>query len=148
MQSDTLDDSIYFAAFDKTVRLSSEHEEAEYDKRCIAAFFAWDETVLTKLRDASFAYYKGYQELTEFDAGIDSPEKIWEHCDPLSVTCTSSNEDSNSTFISIELNCDWEIEHGMQWIVKNNDEPLYVGPYYGVSVDSVRGSDEGGWNYV
>ena len=28
------------------------------------------------------------------------------------------------------LNCDWEPEHGMEWIIKG-DKALYIGPFNG-----------------
>jgi hypothetical protein len=34
--------------------------------------------------------------------------------------------------IHLELNCDWEEEHGMEWIVRDG-QVVYVGPYNGMN---------------
>jgi hypothetical protein len=34
-------------------------------------------------------------------------------------------------YVSIECNCDWEPEHGLQIVLKNGSEVTKVGPYDG-----------------
>ncbi len=141
--------SIYFAKFNLTVSLSldKERNNEDYDHRCIEAFFNWGETLFIKLQDTTFEYYKDYEEMCGGfdDLAIDSPSEIWQYCKPTNIHFTSSSQDSSSTFIDVELDCDWEIEHGMQWLVKNTDELMYVGPYFGnASTDEINGMS----NYV
>lgn len=130
-----LDGSIYFAKFDQTVRLALESALDDYDKRCIETFFSWGETLLSQLQTATFDYYEdrefacgGFEDLK-----ITSPDQIWQHCKPTYIHFVASEKYPSSTFIDVELVCDWEPEHGMQWLIKNIDELMYVGPYYGLA---------------
>ncbi|GAB1541082.1 hypothetical protein NUACC21_37520 [Scytonema sp. NUACC21] len=125
--------SIYFAFFDCTVPVFVSKKIDDYDKRCIEAFFDWGETIFIKLQSASFEYYKDYSDACDGldDLIIGSPPEIWQYCKPINIHFESSDEDPNSTFVDVELDCDWEPEHGMQWLVKNTNFLMYVGPYYG-----------------
>ena len=41
-------------------------------------------------------------------------------------------ENENDTLISIEFNCEFEEEHGLQWLLLNS-RLTYVGPFQGIS---------------
>lgn len=150
-EGDGLEGRIYFAKFDKTSRLALETALDDYGKRCIEAFFSWGEMVLSRLQDATFDYYKdredtcgGFDDLT-----IATPDQIWQHCEPTNIHFVASDQDAFSTFVNVELECDWEPEHGMQWLVKNADELMYVGPYYGhASTDEKVGIEFGNYAVV
>ncbi len=54
--------------------------------------------------------------------------------------------DENTPVVDLELNYDWEKEHGMQWIVRD-DQVLYVGAYEGEDPwGDYTMKDE--WNYA
>ncbi|WP_445633367.1 DUF6985 domain-containing protein [Nostoc sp. DSM 114161] len=125
-----LEASIYFAKFDLNVRLVADKQLDTYEKRCIETFFAWGETLFTKLEQASFEYYQGHLDNIGEEVEFSSTQ-IWNHCQPMNIHFISSQKDLFSTFIDVELECDWEIEHGMQWLIKNTDELVFVGPYNG-----------------
>jgi hypothetical protein len=137
--------SIYFAKFDKTVNLNFDKEISNYDKQCIETFFNWGETLFTQLANASYEYYKDHEDACGGfdDLTINSPNEIWQHCEPINIHFVTCNKNPNSTFIDVELNCDWEPEHGMQWLLKNDNQIMYVGPYYGhARTDEKLGIDD------
>ncbi|MDZ8108608.1 MAG: hypothetical protein RM338_23695 [Nostoc sp. DedQUE12a] len=138
--------SIYFAKFDRNVRLAADKELDAYEKRCIQTFFAWGETLFTKLQQASFRYYQAHLDSIGEQIEIASAE-IWNHCQPMNIHFLSSQQDLLSTFIDVELECDWEIEHGMQWLVKNTDELVFVGPYNGHAEPDCK-LDLSWWNFA
>lgn len=125
---------IYFARFDKVVELESDDTQSNYGRRCIENFFNWQETLFIALQNATFAFYRHYKEEAFDDSCVDleilAPQEIWHYCEPTYMHIDSSANDPDSTFIDIQLNCAWESHH-MQWLVKNTDEVMYVGPYYG-----------------
>ncbi len=134
-----IESEIYFAEFNKTIRLYlfSQTEVTDYEKKCIENFFKWNAYLFEKLKKASFDYYQDFAENVDEDdmPEIESPEKVFDFCSPTTISFDTYEKSPEDTFITVELNCDWEVEHGMQWTVKNNDEIIYVGAYYGVSVD-------------
>lgn len=55
-------------------------------------------------------------------------------------------EADSEPVLHMEMNCDWEEEHGMEWIVRG-DEILYVGQFTGEN--PMRDfSTKGGWSYA
>ena len=134
-----LEGEIYFAEFDKTIQLYlfSQTEATDYNKKCIRTFFKWSDDLFEKLKKASFDYYQDFVEWVDADdiPKVESSDKVFFYCYPTTMIFDYSEKYPNDTFITVELNCDWEIEHGMQWTVKNNNEIIFVGPFEGVSID-------------
>ena len=144
-----LEGQIYFAEFDKTIRLYlfSQTEATEYDKKCIETFFSWDDALFEKLKKAGFDYYQEFVESVDADEmpKIKSFETVFNYCTPTTMIFEIYDKSPADTFVTVELNCEWEVEHGMQWTVKNDNELIFVGAYDGVSVDY---ADEASGNYA
>ena len=135
--------SIYFAKFDKTVSLHFYPDLREQSERYIETFLNWGEDLFKKLQNSSYKYCQDFQDaIGEVNVEINSSAEIWNHCDPVRIYFESYIQDPSSTFIDIELNCDWEEEHGMQWLIKNADKPIFVGAYDGISIDFALELDE------
>ncbi len=130
---------IYFAKFDKTIKLGfiERPEVNNYYKKCIETFFKWDDALFEKLAQASFDYYQDFLEAVgpEDMPVIKSPSEVLNYCQPVNLNLDADDKNRSNTFITVELDCDWEIEHGMQWTVKNDNELVFVGAYDGVSID-------------
>ncbi|MBC7797221.1 MAG: hypothetical protein H7Z37_10145, partial [Pyrinomonadaceae bacterium] len=96
----------------------------------------WNDGLFDKLRKASFDYYRDFVEEVGMDEMpvINSSAEVFDFCAPSNLIINVYDKNPDDTFVTIELNCEWEIEHGMQWTVKNDDELIFVGPYDGVSI--------------
>ena len=70
---------------------------------------------------------------------------VLDNIDPSTLIIPVSDR-SHKPVVHMELNCKWEPEHGMEWIVRNN-AVLYVGPFNG---EDPYGdfSEQHPWNYA
>jgi len=63
---------------------------------------------------------------------IDRPADVWRHVDLGSVLVVARDHGSGrDVFVSLESNCAWEVEHGLQLVFKNGREVSKVGPFDG-----------------
>lgn len=104
--------------------------------RAIANFLAADEAVLKAVSSAVFAYYQDMMAYAtpgdEAYVEIASPDDVWAHVqfgyEPLASRRNSSDRD---VYISLECNCDWEPEHGLQIVFRDGNRVCKVGPFNG-----------------
>lgn len=126
-----------FPLFDCEIEVHFDEDiTAEYAEKCAAYLSTLNEDVIEKLCEFSIGYCEDCREhFDECDISISDGIKsreILQYIRPNSLLiCTPQSE--NIAF-HLELNCDWEEEHGMEWTI-NNGEVLYVGAY----------SDESPW---
>lgn len=121
---------IYFKLFDRYIALSSEDNDIAYAEQCATYLNALPETVIITLCEASIRYCSAFLEAVgEPSNHFDSPKQILPLISP-SVLIIPNSNGTNMPVIHMELNCDWEEEHGMEWIVRA-DEVLYVGAFNG-----------------
>jgi len=60
------------------------------------------------------------------------PDDVWQHVNLGSVLVVSRDHGpGRDVFVSLECNCAWEIEHGLQLVFRNGCEVSKVGPYDG-----------------
>ena len=63
---------------------------------------------------------------------IQRPEDVWQHVDLGSAFVVSRDfGPGRDVFVSLECNCAWEAEHGLQLVFKNGREISKVGPFDG-----------------
>ena len=104
--------------------------------RAIANFLAADEAVLKAASSAVFAYYKDMLAYTspgdEAYVPIASPDDVWSHVqfgyEPI---VSRYHHGDKRVYISLECNCDWEPEHGLQIVFRDGNRVCKVGPYDG-----------------
>ncbi len=123
-----LEGKAYSKLFGGYIKFFAEHENIEYSKRCIEYFNSFDDKLIDELCKASIRYcneFLGYvgEPAIEFISIRDvlkiiSPNFI-KIPEPLN---------GNEPVLHMDLNCEWEPEHGMEWIIRGNDV-LYVGQY-------------------
>lgn len=56
-------------------------------------------------------------------------------------------QDTSIIAYSVDGSCDWEVEHGLQIVVRD-DEILYVGNYEGVSIWDEKDNYIDEWNFA
>lgn len=132
----------------KTDVCADDDVEIGYMNKCIENLNSLSDEVIDKLCEYSIRYCEDYREYFE-DEEIDIPEgikgrEILKYIYPV-VVGIENPEVKNSIGYSIELNCDWEEEHGMEWVIRDN-EVLYVSSYNGMGA-WCDDYDDGG-NYV
>lgn len=59
------------------------------------------------------------------------------------VSLRKDGDSEDGVYISIECNCDWEIEHGLQIVIKDGARVTKVGPYDGHVTNADAYGDEG-----
>ena len=88
----------------------------------------WDDALFSRLAQATLAYCRAFSEevgLTDFD-GRSSADIL--DCVRTGVIIIPPQVRANPV-VRIELECDWEPEHGLEWVVESPRSILYVGPF-------------------
>jgi hypothetical protein len=138
---------VWFELFDKYINFAVEDAaDIDYAQLCAQYLNSQPESVIKDLCEASIRYCNNFLE------AIGEPEKEFENYRDIlqliypSVLLIPDPENNNEPILHMELNCEWEEEHGMEWVVRNN-EVLYVGASNGVYP---WGSCDAGefWNYA
>lgn len=145
-----LEGKVYFGLFNKTIDvLMDEDIDLDYANLCAEALNSMDEETIDNLCRYSINYCidfcndVGDEEAAEFNLIRD----VLDHISP-SVLIIDKPKEKNNIVIHLELNCDWEIEHGLEWTIKNG-EILYVGAFESEDGWSeLSYYKELNWNYV
>jgi hypothetical protein len=102
----------------------------------IANFLSGTPEVLREADEALFRYYKDLEkwwlEADDNRVPIKSADELWQHVQlgsELMVTRRAYGD--RGIYISVECNCDWEEEHGLQLVLRDGLRVSKVGPYDG-----------------
>ena len=126
-----LEGEVFFKCFDKYISLSVEDgEDTEYAEICAKYLNELKDATIIRLCEASIRYCNDFldavgEPLKKFEKAIDVLKLI-----SPSVLIVPYPENGNEPVIHLELNCEWEPEHGLEWIVRG-DKVLYVGAFNG-----------------
>ncbi|WDE96337.1 hypothetical protein PQO03_11515 [Lentisphaera profundi] len=111
--------------------------ECRYVEKCINRFNNLPESLIDNLFESSIKYSQECQEYWA-DLGIDLDDEeiitksnVKNNISP-SLLIINEKPLDGDIVLSLELNCSWEDEHGMEWLIKGNNI-LYVGAYEGIS---------------
>ncbi len=100
----------------------------------VANFLASDPAVLLAASEALFLYYKDFEEfwLEEGNEPIRTAADTWKYVrfgsEPM---VTRRNSGDKGIYISIESECAWEPEHGLEIVLKNGTAMNKLGPHDG-----------------
>jgi hypothetical protein len=113
-----------------------EDERKEDFHGAIANFLAIDESVLHAAEEHIFQYYQDSIEAWGLEEGeyeaIKTPKDVWEHINLGDEPLVGRRpRGDRGIYISLECECDWEEEHGLQIVFKNGLKVNKVGPYNG-----------------
>ena len=151
-----LEGMVHTELFEDEIIIRSRYCSEQYVKKCAEYFVEMPETLKEKLLRATAAFALDYVEQN----GLDDPDIEWNFTKDSPVTDILkyifpvvinipqprdiTEEDAPPCF-DMELSCVWELEMGMEWVVRGEDA-LYVGSFEGHSPwDYVEQSDS---NYV
>jgi len=113
-----------------------EDEIKEDFHNAIGNFLTIDPSVLREAEDYVFRYYgdcsENWNPEDQQSLTIENPQDVWKHVqfgrEPMVRRRPRADK---GVYISLECNCDWEIEHGLQIVFKNGLRVNKVGPYDG-----------------
>ena len=111
---------------------TDEHDENLDDfAAAVTTFLALEPSVLTAAAPAIFEYYLEIKRDLgdELDVEISGPEDVLDHVDLGDEPIVSRDDDR--VYVSLECECDWEPEHGLQIVFRDGAEVTKVGPYDG-----------------
>ncbi len=142
-----LEGEVFFGLFDKFIGLIIEDDSTvEFAEDCAELLNSLDDEVINWLCRASelycndFLYQVGEPQL-EFQNSRSVLEKVY----PGGLIVPPPNE-NRTPVVWMELRCEWEEEHGMEWVIRNN-RVYYVGAYGGSNpYGDFDGNDS--WNYA
>ena len=141
-----IEGEVFFRKFNKYIALSIEDDNLSFAQECAEHLDSLSEDVIEALCEASIRYCNSF-----LDA-IGEPTKSFHKASDIlhlihpSVLIVPYPENENVKVIHMELNCDWEPEHGMEWVVREN-KVLYVGAFNGEDPWSDF-SPKDAWNYA
>lgn len=144
-----LEGKMEFTLFNKTINvLMTEDIDLEYANLCAENLEKLDEAVVNKLCQYSINYCNDFcndvgEETYEFNALRD----VLNYINP---TCLiiSNPKDKNKVAYHLELDCDWEIEHGLEWTICDG-KILYVGSFENENGwEEISYYKELNWNYA
>lgn len=113
----------------------------------ITNFLSSDQTILKEAEQHVFQYYQDcnndWEPTDDEFVAIESPNHVWDHVrlgtEPI-VTRRAYGD--KGIYISLECECDWEEEHGLQIVFKNGLKVNKVGPYDGHCTNSDAYGDD------
>lgn len=112
---------------------SDEHREAIF--ATVANLLSRDFSVLREVEGEIYAYYTDckpyWQPGDEGYVEIATPADVWKHVHFGFEAHISSHDRDGHCYVSIECNCDWEPEHGLQIVLRDGLRVNKLGPYDG-----------------
>ncbi|MBQ0775912.1 MAG: hypothetical protein KBT87_14675 [Gammaproteobacteria bacterium] len=146
-QLDPPEGEVWFGLFEKYIGFAIEDAaDIEYAKKCAEYLNSFSEDLIRSLCESSIRYCNSFLEAVgepriEFKDYRDVLLKIYP-----STLLVPDPENGDEPIVHMELNCEWEPEHGMEWVVRGS-EVLYVGAFNGIYPWSdISKSDS--WNYA
>lgn len=141
-----LEGEVFFNLFNKDIALSVEDTGISFAKKCAEYLNNLPHEVIEHLCEASIRYCNKFLEaIGEPKKEFNKPSDVLPLIHP-GVLIVPDPEISDNPVIHLELNCEWEEEHGMEWVIRDN-KVLYVGAFNGDDPLSDF-SEKQSWNYA
>lgn len=142
-----LEGKVFLELFDKYIEFSAEDcADIEYVKKCASYLNSLPQFVLKNLCQASACYCNEFlDEVGETEKEFGDFKEVLDLIYP-STLIVPNPKNGDEPVIHMELNCWWEEEHGMEWIVRQ-DRVLYVGAFNGENPWGDFSKKEP-WNYA
>lgn len=118
----------------------------DYAAKCADALRSLPDDVINKLCEYSNVYCEDFCDaIGENPPEIKEMRDILKYIQPVSFIIEEPKDES--IVIHLELNCDWENEHGLEWLIKDG-RILYVGSFTGESPYCEAEYYHNSWNYA
>ncbi len=125
-----LQGQVFFSLFERYIAFAVEDAAPiEYVAKCAEYLNSWDEETTESLCQACIRYCNDFRSMIGEDPmQFSSSRDVLKLAYP--TTLIVPNPEFPEPVAHLELNCEWEEEHGMEWIVRGRDV-LYVGGFNG-----------------
>lgn len=103
----------------------------------LRTFLTMDAAALHAAAVPVFEYYRETVELVGFDDPdepmpvIADPDRVWEHVRIGDEVTVGRSPRDGRVYVSVECECAWEAEHGLQIVFRDGATVTKVGPYDG-----------------
>jgi hypothetical protein len=102
----------------------------------ISAFLTADETAWRAAAPSIFEYYEdvtaGLDADDDWYVEISGPDQVWEHVEVgIEVMVERDPYGDHKVYVSVECECGWEPEHGLQVVFREGRKVTKVGPFNG-----------------
>lgn len=143
----SLEGEFYFSLFNKYIQFCVERKAGiEYVRSCVEYLNSLDGNVINALCLASIRYRDEFSDMIgEETVAFSNPRDVLSQIIP-KILIVPNPENSDEPVAHLELDCEWEEEHGMEWIIRGSSI-LYVGGYNGQN-PWMDYSDKDSWNYA
>lgn len=123
----------YLELFDQNITVYIEQEsDIEYAELCITYLNTLSDGLIDDICNASIRYCNEFlDDIGEDIIEFNKPTDVLPYITPNTI-CIPKPKNKIEPVIDLELNCEWEEEHGMEWIIRNG-VVMYVGPYNGIN---------------
>ncbi|QDQ25164.1 hypothetical protein FNU76_01650 [Chitinimonas arctica] len=137
----------FLVLFDRYIPFAVEDAaHVDYVEKCVEYFNSLNHLIIDTLYQSCIRYCNDFLEMTgETPKQFSSPREVLNLISP-SMLIIPNEEILGEPVVHMELNCAWEPEHGMEWVIRGTSV-LYVGGF--------NGSDPWGeylektsWNYA
>lgn len=118
----------------------------EYAEKCAVALNNMSEEIIDKLCEYSVLYCEDFcDQIGAEPPIIESARDILRYVHPGSLSVDIPQDES--IVIHLDLNCDWDEEHGLEWLVKD-DKILHVGAFSDEPAYTEDSYYYNSWNYA
>lgn len=140
----------HFDLFDRDIQVyvgrDSENIDFAYAQRCAESLNNMPEKLIDELCKCSTRYCEEFcDDVGENPPEIKTSRDILKYIYP--TTLVVDEQRDGDIVLHLECNCEWEPEHGLEWLVKG-DRVLYVGAYSGESAYCDEEQLQKPWNYA
>lgn len=144
-----LEGKVQFKLFNKIIDvLMPENIDMKYANLCVESLNNLDEKVINSLCQYSIDYCNDFcSEVGEKTYEFNLLKDVLNYITPICLI-VSSPKDKNKIAFHLELNCAWEVEHGLEWTICDG-KILYVGSFESEDGwEEISYYKELNWNYV
>ncbi len=141
--------NMFFDLLNKETNVMIDKEpnpDFEFAEKCMNALNNIPDYVIDLLCHYTVKYSEDFCDaIGEEPPVIECDRDILKYVYPGSLIVSAEEKGENDIVLHLELNCDWEPEHGLEWLVVDN-KVLYVGAFNDVSSEYYDKGES--WNYV
>lgn len=122
-----IEGEVYWKLFDRYIRLHNfDRARPEYMQTCAEALNSLEDRTIDELCKASLRYRDDFLNAVGADCSVISdPRDVLKIVKPLGLSIPLESR-PNVPVVDLEFDCEWEEEHGMQWLVRDGTI-LFVG---------------------
>jgi hypothetical protein len=142
-----IEGEVWFELYNLYIRfVTRDSADIDYVRRCANYMNNLSDAIVNSLCKSSIKY------CNSFLGRVKEPEKRFKNIrDVLELVYPGTllvpdPEKDEEPLLHMELNCEWEVEHGMEWIVRGK-RVLYVGSFNGLD-PWADFSKKQSWNYA